>query len=139
MNNGYTQIDINGELIGLKFGLPSIGKIKEMSEGMDSSVETMATYGMAVILYCGYWNNCLIKQVIPKHNLQFFYDAIEDAFLEEEKIKPFKEVMDFFNESRFIKVDESKKKSQPEESGAGTKLSPSATENLASDPTIITE
>lgn len=112
MNSGYTKIDINGELIGLKWAMPAIGLIQELGQGLDlDSKETMATFGMAVIIYAGYRNNCLLKSVIPNHDLEFFSDAIDDAFLEgEEALKQYQDALTVFNESKFIKPNESKKK-----------------------------
>lgn len=141
MNSGYTQIEINGELIGLKFAMPSLAKIYELGQGVDVTNNAMTTFSMAVIVYSGYYNNCLLKSIIPRHDLEFFSDAIDDAYLAgDEALKKYQDVITFFNESKFVapKIAEADKK-KAEESGAGMKLSPSATESLAYGQTIITD
>lgn len=142
--NGYTRISINGEAIGLKFSMPAIGKIQALGGGLDlTSTETMVTLGMAIIIYAGYWNNCLLKNIIPKHDLEFFSDAIDDAFLAgEEALQQYQDAMTVFNESKFIKQKLGEKeddKKKAEENGPGTKLSPSVTGSLVSNQTIITD
>lgn len=81
MNNGYIQIDIDGEPIGIKFGLPAkqwlmkiLNDHPEFLESGDAGIN--ATYA-AAILYTGYQNNCSIKLAKVEKDFEFFLNFIE--------------------------------------------------------------
>lgn len=129
MNNGYTSIEINGEKIGLKFGMKAIGLIQENCKDMDLNDKiALATIGTAHILYAGYINNCMVKQMVPVHDFQFFYDALEDAFLEEDKIRQYQDAINCFNESKLLQMKtEPNKPNVKKKNGRGKMSKPSAT------------
>jgi hypothetical protein len=124
MNNGYATIEINGEVIGLKFGLPCIAEMlgKEVPADAAGSV----TYS-AELLWTAYKNNCLVKKTEYAHTFQTFYDFVEDAFLDDEKQQKLTDVVNVYLDSKFIKatqevVDDTKKKNgqQMESSNSAT-------------------
>lgn len=107
-NNGYIAIEINGEQIGLKFGLPCVTRLEEKSSVMKEK-------GMwaAYLLYYGYLNNCLIKEVEPTKNLEFFTDYTDASIVDEKTNAELLKVIECFNESKLIKG--LKEKNKPEE------------------------
>jgi len=100
----YTKIEIEGNIIGLKFGMASFRYLQgKMIDGIAFDDNTLNEIGIAQILYSGYYNNCLIKEEIPSISFETFVDYIEknltnDLFLEE-----IKKVIIIWSESDFIK------------------------------------
>lgn len=80
----YTTFELKGEKIGLKFGMASFRYLAN-TKFLDAN-DTITEIGIAKILYSGYYNNCIIKDVEPKYTLEDFVDYIElnlknDAFM----------------------------------------------------------
>jgi hypothetical protein len=114
MNNGYATVEINGEQIGLKFGMhvmqAMMGKpipaIDEETKQMNALDALMYT---SELLYEGYINNCLVKKERPSLSFQPFYDYVEDAFLDVEKTKKLnEEVVQVFTLSKFVEAGKEK-------------------------------
>lgn len=104
MNNGYTTIVIGGETVGLKYGLPAVRQITEkLSGGNLITGNTYNEVGIAHILYAGYINNCIVKEVEAKHKFEFFYDFIEEIAISGE-VEGVTEAIKCFEESRFVKA-----------------------------------
>lgn len=136
--NGYIAIEINGEKVGLKFGMLMN---KWYTEKMEEDINLLhqdgmpTTIGIAYLLYYGYLNNCKAKEVKESYSFEYFLDFVELALLNEEQTNVLIEVSKTFNESRYTKewlkriedATEEVKKKMIETNGST--LNPSATES----------
>jgi len=113
----YCTITINGEKIGLKFGMASYRYLSQgrLVEGKSFQDNDLTEVGLAHILYSGYYNNSIVKDIEPTLTFEDFVDYVEanisnDAFLEEVK-----KAIDIWSTTDFIKktqkLEEPKKKS----------------------------
>lgn len=80
MNNGYINIEIDGQKVGLKFGMVALPIISE-KVGVKEKGENYGIKDCAHILYAGYLNNCEAKDSDPIHDFSFFYDYCESAVM----------------------------------------------------------
>ena len=100
----YTTITINGETIGLKFGMPSFRYLEnKFVEGKSFTNNQINEIGIAHIIYSGYMNNCILKDVDLKYNLEFFSDWIEANLKNNESINDITNVINFWANNDFIK------------------------------------
>jgi len=101
----YTTITINGETIGLKFGMASFRYLEnKFVEGKSFTNEQINEIGIANILYSGYYNNCLVKDQEPKYSFEYFIDWIESNLNNEELIIEITRVINFWSSNDFIKT-----------------------------------
>lgn len=112
----YTTLTIGDKKIGIKFGMASFRYLSEkFSTGVGFENNELNEIGIAHILYSGYYNNCLIKEVVPEYNLEFFVDNIEKNLKNENFLIQIQEVIKLWTENEFIKEtqkpEEAKKKS----------------------------
>jgi hypothetical protein len=114
----YTKIDIDGQTIGLKFGMASFRYLQgKMVDGIAFDGNTLNEIGISQVLYSGYYNNCLIKEEIPSLSFESFVDYIEknltnDIFLEEVKrVITIWADSDFIKQTQQTEKPEAKKKS----------------------------
>lgn len=122
MNNGYIQIEINGEKVGLKFGLPAIRSIAQYQdvEGFysDDKKTVYSEIGIAQIIYSGYCCNQRIKSEPVTLTMNEIYDFVEERALNVERFgSEVMPIIDCLNNSRVVeelaknaKEEESKKK-----------------------------
>ena len=74
----YTTITINDQKVGLKFGMASFRYLSEkFVEGISFNNGELTEIGIAHLIYSGYLNNCLVKDVIPQHKFEYFSDYVE--------------------------------------------------------------
>lgn len=75
----YCEITIHGQKVGLKFGLPSIRQIAEkaIKYGLSNGRDEFNELGYAHILYAGYCNNNLAKELAGDLTLEDFIDHVE--------------------------------------------------------------
>ena len=111
----YTTITINGEKVGLKFGMASFRYLSEgkFVEGKAFSNNQLTEIGIAHILYSGYQNNCLVKDIDEKYSFEDFVDFIELNITNENFMNEMKSVIDVWSKSDFIQGNqpvETKKK-----------------------------
>jgi hypothetical protein len=111
----YTTITINGETIGLKFGMASFRYLEnKFVEGKSFSNEQINEIGIAHILFSGYYNNCLIKDVECKYSFEYFVDWLETNLKSPEILEEITRIISFWSTNDFIKnhinEDEPKKK-----------------------------
>jgi hypothetical protein len=59
--------------------------------------------GIAHLLYSGYYNNCLVKGVLPEMTLENLVDYIEVNILKSEFLEELKKVISVWGESDMIK------------------------------------
>jgi hypothetical protein len=133
--NGIAIITIQGQEVRLKFGLPAIRHYMEASLTTAlTSGEVYSDHGIAVILYAGYKNACLIREEPEKFRLEDFCELVEEDYtLESEGKEAIIAAIKAFNDSRVVKkVSERLKNAKEEEEkkrSTGTTLSPSLSEN----------
>jgi hypothetical protein len=112
----YTTITINGEKVGLKFGMYSFRYLSEgrFVEGLSFANNQLTEIGIAHILYSGYINNCVVKDTKdPKYTFEDFVDFIEKNIQNEEVLIEVKKILEVWAASEFIKgkkTDTAKKK-----------------------------
>src|SRR5581483_6907494 len=109
--NGYTTITINGQIIGLRFGMPAVKRISEKVKFKEGEEYTEADFSQ--FLYAGYLNNCLVKEMEPTLCYEDFYNFAEEAFYTKKDVEGISKVITCFNESRIMKaaIGEGEKKS----------------------------
>jgi hypothetical protein len=77
----YCEITVLGQKVGLKFGLPSVRQIAEKSikYGLSNGRDEFNELGYAHILYAGYCNNNLAKEISGPLTLEDFIDHVENC------------------------------------------------------------
>jgi len=112
----YTTLTINGEKIGLKFGMASFRYLSEgkFIEGKAFSNNQLTEIGIAHILYSGYYNNCLVKDADIKYSFEDLVDFIELNFANQQIQDEIKSILEIWANSEFLKpkeqVDQDSKK-----------------------------
>jgi hypothetical protein len=113
----YTTIEIEGQKLGLKFGMASFRYLQgKFVNGIAFEGDNLNEIGIAHILYSGYYNNCIIKDVVPSLTFESFVDFIELNLNNEEILEKIKDIMsiwtssDFVKQTQVVKAEEPKKK-----------------------------
>jgi len=111
----YTTITINDTKIGLKFGMASFRYIQgKFIEGRAFENNELNEIGVANIIYSGYYNNCIVKDMELDLSFEFFVDWVESNLKNDDALNQIKNVISVWAESDFIKQtqqdDKSKKK-----------------------------
>jgi hypothetical protein len=139
-NNGICTIEMNGEQIALKFGLPACRFfLEKVSQGhvKPLSGDSVNEVGAAYLIYAGYYNHCIISDAAPVKKFSDFMDWIESGLGDELLKKQLADVAECYKNSTTVKkylelaekeVDELKKKTKQL---TGTLSSRSATEKSA--------
>jgi hypothetical protein len=132
--NGYIAIEINSEKLGIKFGMPAnewfTRKLEEDNSlvGVDGSTSLI---GVAYLIFYGYLNNCLHKDIEPTYKVGHFIEWVEEVSIDSEN-RILDEIGQCYIDSKFTKAwveriekatEEVKKKM------IGNTLNPSATES----------
>lgn len=113
--NGYTEIKIKDKVIGLKFGMYANRLFSEkQSAGKFYNEDSLNELGIAVLLYCGYENNCLLKEQSTDLTLEDFYDFVEEKIVSED-VGVLKKVVETWTSSTFIKKSIERLKESKEE------------------------
>ena len=124
-NMNYTAITIQGKEVGLKFGMPSFRIISEkMEKLMGYDDENLNETGIAVVLYAGYVNNCMLKDISPELTLEHFSDYTESAIINGDA-KQIQGAIDVWVNSQFMQkaVENAKEVNEPKKKSTGTKSS----------------
>jgi hypothetical protein len=112
----YTTITINDQKVGLKFGMASFRYLQDkLVEGKSYQGGDVNEIGLAYIVYSGYFNNCLVKDVEPSLKFEDFVDWIESNLLNEDVMTQIKSVMELWTNNQYVQnalsvVDQAKKK-----------------------------
>jgi hypothetical protein len=111
----YCTITINGQKVGLKFGMASFRYLSDgkLVEGKSFVNNELNEVGIAHILYSGYFNNCLVKDVEPSLTFEDFVDFIERTLMNKESIEPITNAIKVWADNDLIKqtqVDNEPKK-----------------------------
>ena len=103
----YTTITINEETIGLKFGMASFRYLQDKfqsNKDLDTSILNEIT--ISHIIYSGYYNNCVVKEVDPKYKFADIVDWVEVTLLANKEDNEIAKAIKCWSESDFIKPKE---------------------------------
>lgn len=107
--NGQTQIQINGQPVGLKFAYPAIKWFTE-STVIDNGIfftpgeqGFFTVEGLAKLIECSYRNYCLIKEVVPELKYEDFYNYVEQNQDTEEGQKELLRITEVYAEASVMK------------------------------------
>jgi hypothetical protein len=125
--DGYIQIKVGDQMVGLKFAYPAIKWFTEASvkdrladnnaffvdetDDKGETQSTMSDYGFAKLVQCAYRNDCLLKETAPVLKFEDFVNWVEQNNSEEGK-EVLSSVMTCYAESTFSKkiVENAEKK-----------------------------
>jgi hypothetical protein len=113
----YCTVTIKDQTIGLKFGMASFRYLSEgkLVEGKSFVKNELNEIGIAHILYSGYYNNCLVKDVDLKLTFEDFVDFIESSMVNKSSLDEITAAIKMWSDNDFIKQtsveEEPKKKS----------------------------
>lgn len=111
----YTTITINNETIGLKFGMASFRYLQDkFSQDKSFDISILSEITISHIIYSGYFNNCIVKEVDPKYTFADIVDWVEQILLQNKEDNEIAKVVKVWSESDFIRngqiAEEPKKK-----------------------------
>jgi hypothetical protein len=111
----YTTITINDTKLGLKFGMASFRYLQtKFIDGIAFENNELNEIGVAHIIYSGYYNNCIVKDIELGLSFEYFVDWVESNLKNEDSLNQIKNIINVWAESDFIKQtqqdDKSKKK-----------------------------
>lgn len=100
----YTTITINDQKVGLKFGMASFRYISEkLKDGIAFENGELNEIGIAHLIYSGYYNNCLVKGVLPEMTFENLLDYIEANITKDHFLNELKEIIKVWGENDMIK------------------------------------
>ena len=100
----YTTITINDQKVGLKFGMASFRYLSDkFKDGISFENGELNEIGVAHLVYSGYYNNCLVKGVLPEITFENLVDYIETNIMKPEFLEQLKEIIKVWGESDMIK------------------------------------
>ena len=108
----YTTITINDQKVVLKFGMASFRYLSDkFKDGISFENGELNEIGVAHLVYSGYYNNCLVKGVLPEMTFENLVDYIEANMSKTEFLEELRNAIKIWGESDMIKtniaVDES--------------------------------
>jgi hypothetical protein len=112
----YCTITINDQKVGLKFGMASFRYLSDgkLVEGKSFINNELNEVGIAHILYSGYFNNCLVKDVEPSLTFEDFVEHIEKILISKGDLQEITNAIKVWSTNELIKQtqvsDEPKKK-----------------------------
>ena len=100
----YTTITINDQKVGLKFGMASFRYLSDkFKDGISFENGELNEIGVAHLVYSGYYNNCLVKGVLPELTFENLVDYIEANIMKNEFLEELKNIIKVWGESDMIK------------------------------------
>jgi len=100
----YTTITINDQKVGLKFGMASFRYLSDkFKDGISFENGELNEIGVAHLVYSGYYNNCLVKGVLPELTFENLVDYIETNIMKNEFLEELKVIIKVWGESDMIK------------------------------------
>lgn len=113
---GYVELEMEGQKIGLKFGMDCLKHVQEKSRTMllVDAKGAVNDAGLAYILYYGYKNWCLVKELTPSLTYESFFNFAEAAYYDKERNEECVKLITAFAESKIVKSEVSKKTEEPE-------------------------
>lgn len=111
----YTTFILGDKKLGLKFGMASFRYLQnKFSKGLAFSENDLNEIGISHIIYSGYYNNCLVKDVELEVSFEELVEYVELNLLNDEFVNKVKDIIDIWSNSDFIKQatpqEETKKK-----------------------------
>ena len=100
----YTTITINDQKVGLKFGMASFRYVADkLKDGITFENGEINEIGIAHLIYSGYYNNCLVKGVLPEMTFETLLDYIEANIMKQDFLEELKEIIKVWGECDMIK------------------------------------
>jgi hypothetical protein len=100
----YTTITINDQKVGLKFGMASFRYLSDkFKDGISFENGELNEIGVAHLVYSGYYNNCLVKGVLPEMTFENLVDYVEANIMKNEFLEELKNIIKVWGESEMIK------------------------------------
>lgn len=101
----YCTITIQDQKIGLKFGMASFRYLSDgkLVEGKSFVNNELNEVGIAHILYSGYYNNCLVKDVEPILTFENFVEHIEGILMSKGDLEEVTNAIKVWADNDFIK------------------------------------
>lgn len=100
----YTTITINDQKVGLKFGMASFRYLSDkLKDGISFDNGELNEIGVAHLVYSGYYNNCLVKGVLPEMTFENLVDYIEANIMKPEFLEELKVIIKVWGENEMIK------------------------------------
>jgi hypothetical protein len=100
----YTTITINDQKVGLKFGMASFRYLSDkFKDGISFENGELNEIGVAHLVYSGYYNNCLVKNVLPEMTFENLVDYVETNIMKNEFLEELKGIIKVWGESDMIK------------------------------------
>lgn len=89
----YNTYTIKGETVAIHFGLPAVRMIHENAAKYPIQNEKgyYNNLGVAHIIYAGYLNACMIRQLVPTFEFTDFYIELEEGFFTQDQDNRWKE------------------------------------------------
>lgn len=75
----------------------------KFNKGIAFAEDDLNEIGISHIIYSGYYNNCLVKDVDPEISFEELVDYVEGNLLNEDFVNKVKEIVDIWSNSDFIK------------------------------------
>jgi hypothetical protein len=100
----YTTITINDQKVGLKFGMASFRYLSDkFKDGISFENGELNEIGVAHLVYSGYYNNCLVKGVLPEMTFENLVDYVETNIMKNDFLEELKNIIKVWGESDMIK------------------------------------
>ena len=100
----YTTITINDQKVGLKFGMASFRYLSDkFIDGISFENGEINEIGVSHLVYSGYYNNCLVKGVLPEITFENLVDYVEVNIMKPEFLEELKNIIKVWGESDMIK------------------------------------
>ena len=100
----YTTITINDQKVGLKFGMASFRYLSDkFKDGVSFENGELNEIGVSHLVYSGYYNNCLVKGVLPEITFENLVDYVEVNIMKPEFLQELKNIIKVWGESDMIK------------------------------------
>jgi hypothetical protein len=143
--NGAIKVEIDGNVIGLKFAYPAIrmfldemaAKSKFYYSQSDGGDPMMTVEGIAKFIQCGYKNDCMIKEVDEVFNYEFFYNWVEQMNNDASIAEAVKKIFECYGNTEIkrvidnaVKLQLFRKKTQVAHRSAGIVQTLNAEENI---------
>jgi hypothetical protein len=105
----YTTITINDQKVGLKFGMASFRYLSDkFIDDISFNNGELNEIGVAHLVYSGYYNNCLVKGVLPEITFENLVDYIEANIMKNEFLEELKNIIKVWGDSDMIKNNATK-------------------------------
>lgn len=109
----YTSIVINGQKVGIKFGMASFRYLSEkFVDGKAYHNNELTEIGISYIVYSGYYNNCIVKEEEPTLSFSDFVDWVEVSLTNSEKSQEVMAVISLWASNDFIRKKEEKENTE---------------------------